>query len=46
MISVGIGTKGPTRRVDDGFEEYKTTRAFAAEGLVLVGGLWAEGNRV
>ena len=45
-ISAGAGTKGTGRRVDGGSEEYETTGVFAAEGLVLVGGLRVGGNHV
>ena len=45
-ISDGIGTEGTGRRVDCGSEEYEATKAFVAEGLVLVGGLHVGGNCV
>ena len=40
-INVNAGIEGTGRRVDGGFEEDKATRAFVAEGSVLVGGLRA-----
>ena len=34
------------RKVDGGFGEDEDIGAFVAEGLVLIWGLWAGGNRV
>ena len=45
-ISADIRTEGTGRRVDVGFEEHEATKAFAAEGPMLAGGLNVGGNCV
>ena len=45
-INSGVGTKGTRKKVDGGSEERKATRAFAADGLVLVEDLRGGGNHI